>query len=100
MAMAFLETALNANPFTKSLFCCDDETFVLWLGAITCGMALVLALPSGWRSTTCRARRCPPGCTSPLLGNGRGAPGSPFTFVGDAEGVPGSLSTLVGNAGW
>jgi hypothetical protein len=45
MALAFLETALNANPFTKRLFCYDDLSFALWFGTLTYGMAFVFALP-------------------------------------------------------
>jgi cycloeucalenol cycloisomerase len=45
MAMAFLETALNANPFTQHLFCYDDKTFALWFGTLAYGMAFVYALP-------------------------------------------------------
>jgi hypothetical protein len=45
LAMAFLETALNANPFTKSLYCYDDKAFMLWFGTLIYGLALALALP-------------------------------------------------------
>jgi cycloeucalenol cycloisomerase len=45
MAMAFLETVLNANPFTRSLFCYDDKWFALWFGTISYGMSFIFALP-------------------------------------------------------
>lgn len=45
MAMAFLETALNANPFTTRLFCYDDLPFMLWFGTLSYGAAFVFALP-------------------------------------------------------
>ena len=47
LAMAFLETALNANPFIETLFCYDDLFFVLWFGTLAYGMVFMLALP-GW----------------------------------------------------
>lgn len=50
LAMAFLETALNANPFMGSLFCYDDMTFMLWFGTLSYGVAFVYALP-GWAAT-------------------------------------------------
>jgi cycloeucalenol cycloisomerase len=45
LAMAFLETALNANPFMKSLFCYDDLPLVLTFGTFAYGVAFVFALP-------------------------------------------------------
>jgi cycloeucalenol cycloisomerase len=45
MAMAFLEAVLNANPFTRSLFCYDDMTLVLTFGTVVYGFTLMLALP-------------------------------------------------------
>jgi hypothetical protein len=45
LAMAFLETLLNANPFTKSLFCYDDMRFALWFGTLSYGVAFMFALP-------------------------------------------------------
>jgi cycloeucalenol cycloisomerase len=45
IAMAFLETALNANPFMKSLFCYDDLPLVLTFGSLAYGVAFVYALP-------------------------------------------------------
>jgi hypothetical protein len=44
-AVAFLETLLNANPFTRSLFCYDDPTFALTFGTFAYGLAFVVALP-------------------------------------------------------
>jgi cycloeucalenol cycloisomerase len=44
-AMAFLETALNANPFMESLFCYDDMGLMLWFGTLSYGVAFVYALP-------------------------------------------------------
>ena len=43
--MAFLETALNANPFTTRLFCYDDMPLMLWFGTLSYGAAFVYALP-------------------------------------------------------
>ena len=43
--VAFLETALNANPFTRRLFCYDDMRLVLWFGTFAYGTAFCLALP-------------------------------------------------------
>ena len=45
IAMAFLETALNANPFIRGLFCYDDLNFMLWFGTLSYGVAFILALP-------------------------------------------------------
>lgn len=45
MAMAFLETAMNANPFIDTLFCYDDLQLVLTFGTLSYGMAFVFALP-------------------------------------------------------
>jgi hypothetical protein len=44
-AVAFLETALNANPLTRRLFCYDDMLLVLWFGTFAYGTAFCLALP-------------------------------------------------------
>lgn len=44
-AVAFLETALNANPFMTQLFCYDDLGFVLSFGTLIYGFAFVVALP-------------------------------------------------------
>lgn len=46
LAMAFLETALNANPFIGSLFCYDDMRLMLWFGTLSYGVAFVYALPA------------------------------------------------------
>jgi cycloeucalenol cycloisomerase len=45
LAMAFLETTLNANPFTRRLFCYDDMRFALTFGTLSYGLAFVFALP-------------------------------------------------------
>ncbi len=45
MAMAFLETALNANPFIARLFCYDDLPLMLGFGTLSYGVAFVFALP-------------------------------------------------------
>lgn len=45
LAMAFLETAMNANPFIASLFCYDDLGLMLWFGTLSYGVAFVFALP-------------------------------------------------------
>jgi cycloeucalenol cycloisomerase len=45
LAVAGLETALNANPFMERLFCYDDLGFVLWFGTIMYGAWFVIALP-------------------------------------------------------
>lgn len=49
MAMAFLETALNANPFIATLFCYDDLGLMLGFGTLSYGAAFVFALPM-WMS--------------------------------------------------
>jgi cycloeucalenol cycloisomerase len=43
--VAFLETALNANPWMSALFCYDDTTLVLTFGSFAYGLAFVVALP-------------------------------------------------------
>jgi cycloeucalenol cycloisomerase len=43
--VAGLETALNANPWMKSLFCYDDMTFTLWFGTLMYGMWFVVTAP-------------------------------------------------------
>lgn len=45
LALAFLETVLNANPFMTRLFCYDDLTLMLWFGTLSYGVSFVLALP-------------------------------------------------------
>ena len=44
-AVAFLETALNANPFMTRLFCFDDMRFMLWFGTLSYGACFLWALP-------------------------------------------------------
>jgi cycloeucalenol cycloisomerase len=44
--VAGLETALNANPFTRHLYCFDDMTFALWFGSLVYGLSLALVLPA------------------------------------------------------
>lgn len=44
--VAFLETALNANPFTTHLFCYDDMKLMLWFGTFVYGTAFCFALPA------------------------------------------------------
>jgi cycloeucalenol cycloisomerase len=45
LVVAFLETALNANPFMKSLFCFDDPTFMLTFGTLSYGACFMFTLP-------------------------------------------------------
>lgn len=45
IAVAFLETVLNANPFMKSLFCFDDRPLMLTFGTLSYGTALASAMP-------------------------------------------------------
>ncbi len=45
MGVAFLETALNANPFMQSLFCFDDPRFMLTFGTVSYGACFVFVLP-------------------------------------------------------
>jgi cycloeucalenol cycloisomerase len=45
IAIAFTETALNANPWLESLFCYDDLGFVLWFGTLVYAFSFVVALP-------------------------------------------------------
>jgi hypothetical protein len=44
--VAFLETALNANPFMTHLFCYDDIGFALSFGTLAYGTAFCFALPA------------------------------------------------------
>lgn len=44
-AVAFLETALNANPFIERLFCYDDLPFMLWFGTLMYGCWFLIAAP-------------------------------------------------------
>ena len=43
--VAGLETVLNANPFTRHLYCFDDMPFALWFGSLVYGLSLLLILP-------------------------------------------------------
>lgn len=45
LAVAALESALNANPFMKRLFCYDDLPFMLWFGTLMYGTWFVIAFP-------------------------------------------------------
>lgn len=47
--VAFLETALNANPFIARLYCYDELGFMLWFGTLSYGVCFVGALPV-WRA--------------------------------------------------
>lgn len=44
-AVALMETLINANPWTKSLFCYDDMVLMSWFGTFAYGTAFCLALP-------------------------------------------------------
>jgi hypothetical protein len=44
-AVAFLETAMNATPLTRHVFCYDDLGLVLWFGTFAYGTAFCCALP-------------------------------------------------------
>jgi hypothetical protein len=44
-AVAFLETALNATPYTRRVFCYDDPALMLWFGTFAYGTAFCFALP-------------------------------------------------------
>lgn len=44
-AVAFLETALNANPFMTHLFCYDSPALALSFGTVAYGTAFCFALP-------------------------------------------------------
>jgi cycloeucalenol cycloisomerase len=43
--VAALETLMNANPWTTSLFCYDDMQFMMWFGTLAYGISFVCALP-------------------------------------------------------
>lgn len=45
LAMAFLETLLNANPWMDALFCYDDLPFMMWFGTLIYSFSFVVALP-------------------------------------------------------
>lgn len=47
VALAFLETALNANPLMVRLFCYGEPAMMYSFGSLAYGLALGLALP-GW----------------------------------------------------
>lgn len=46
--VAALETALNANPFMKRLFCYDDTVFALTFGTLSYGACFCFTLPVWW----------------------------------------------------
>lgn len=52
--VAGLETALNANPFTRHLYCFDDMSLALWFGSFVYGVSLLLVLPA-WMAVDERA---------------------------------------------
>lgn len=61
-ALAFLETALNANPFMTRLFCYGEPMMMYSFGTAAYGLALGLAMPGWlWLDESPRARM-------PLLG--------------------------------
>jgi cycloeucalenol cycloisomerase len=45
LVVAGLETVLNANPFTRHLYCFDDMTFALWFGTLAYGISFMFILP-------------------------------------------------------
>lgn len=45
LLVAALETVLNANPFTRHLYCFDDMTFALWFGSLAYGLSFMFILP-------------------------------------------------------
>lgn len=45
LVVAALETVLNANPFTRHLYCFDDMTFALWFGSLAYGISFMFILP-------------------------------------------------------
>lgn len=45
LAMAFLETLLNANPWMTGLFCYDDLPLMLWFGTLVYAIPFALMLP-------------------------------------------------------
>ncbi len=59
-AVAGLETALNANPFMKKLFCYDDLGFALSFGTLSYGACFCFMLPV-WRSIDETPRERPTG---------------------------------------
>jgi len=45
IVVAGLETVLNANPFTRHLYCFDDVGFALWFGSLAYGLSFMFILP-------------------------------------------------------
>jgi len=45
VVVAGLETVLNANPFTRHLYCFDDLGFALWFGSLAYGLSFMFILP-------------------------------------------------------
>src|SRR6185295_8950953 len=45
VAIAVLEAVLNANPFTRHLYCFDDVPFALGFGSLAYGISFMLILP-------------------------------------------------------
>lgn len=43
--VAGLEAVLNANPFTRHLYCFDEPGFALWFGSLAYGISFMLILP-------------------------------------------------------
>ncbi len=67
LALAFLETVLNANPFMTRLFCYDDLGLMLWFGTLSYGVSFVFALPVWLASDEHADRRWPLGATAALM---------------------------------
>ncbi|MEZ4336891.1 MAG: hypothetical protein R3B82_09710 [Sandaracinaceae bacterium] len=67
LALAFLETVLNANPFMTRLFCYDDLPLMLWFGTLSYGVSFVFALPVWLVSDEDPKRRWPLGATVGLM---------------------------------
>ncbi|MCB9595357.1 MAG: hypothetical protein H6719_21740 [Sandaracinaceae bacterium] len=59
IAIAFSETALNANPWLDSLFCYDDLPFMLWFGTLAYSLSFVFALPMWMAIDETPERRLP-----------------------------------------
>jgi cycloeucalenol cycloisomerase len=45
VAVACLESVLNANPFMQRLYCFDDVPFALWFGSLIYGVSFLCILP-------------------------------------------------------
>ncbi len=45
LAVAFVETLLNANPYMRGLYCFDDLSFALTFGTMAYGVSFIVALP-------------------------------------------------------